>query len=136
MSLSNSYVFKQGASGAEVTVNGQLDGTYTELGAPVDITNKADGGAPRYQEDFVAGYGVSFAVTFTSTDNTQLNAIKLASQTGAHLPGIITSGVGNESWQCDKWAFTGRSDAAPVNGVTQVSITIMSSGLCTPTAPS
>jgi hypothetical protein len=136
MSLSNSYVFKQGASGSEVLVNGQLDGTFTEIGSLVDVTNKADGGAVKFHPDFIAGYGVSFAVTFTSTDNTQLNAIKLASRTGAQLPGVIESGVGTEAWQCDTWVFTGRSDAAPVNGVTQVSITISSSGVCTPTAPS
>lgn len=136
MSLSNSYLFQLGAAASEVTVAAQLDGTMTEIGEPVNVTNKADGGAPRYHPDFIAGYGVEFSVTFTSLDEALLNSIKAAARTGGQLAGKIVSGVGAESWQCDTWIFTGRSDAAPVNAVTQVSLTIKSSGTCTPVAPS
>ncbi len=136
MSLSNSYVFQLGESGSEVTVPGQLDGTRTDLGSPVEVTNKADGGAARYHPDFVAGSGQEFSVTFTSTDNATLNTIKSAANTGAQLAGKILSGVGAEAWQCDTWVFTGRSDAAPVNAVTQVSLTIRSSGVVTATPSS
>ena len=129
MSLSNSYVFQLGAASSEATVNGQLDGTMRELGEPVATTNKANGGAVTYHPDFVAGDGVEFAVTFTSTDETVLTSIKTAAASGAQLAGKIVSGVGAESWQCDTWVFSGRSDAAPVNAVTQVSLSIKSSGV-------
>ncbi len=136
MSLSNSYIFQLGASGSEVTVPGQLDGTMSPLGGPVETTNKANGGAVTYYPDFVAGKGFEFNVTFTSTDESALNEMKAAASSGAQLAGKILSGVGAESWQCDTWVFDGRSDAAPVNAVTQVSLTIKSSGPVTEVAAS
>lgn len=125
---SNSYVFKIGASGAEAVIAGQLDGTMTLNGAPVETTNKASGGYVEYLPDFVAGKQVMFAVTFTSADDASQNLVKAAVEAGTLVAGNILSGIGAEQWQCDTWSISGRSDAAPVNGVTQISCTISTSG--------
>jgi len=134
--ISNSFVFKIGAAGAEAAIAGQLDGTMTLNGAPVEITNKASGGYIEYCPDFVAGKQVAFAVTFTSTDEVSQNLVKAAIESGALVAGNIISGVGAEEWQCDTWSISGRSDAAPVNGVTQISCTISTSGAYTYTPAS
>ena len=55
MAGSNDYIIKLGASGSEAVIAGQLDGTMTQNGAPVDVTNKADGGKVRTFAGFVAG---------------------------------------------------------------------------------
>jgi len=135
MAGSNDYIIKLGASAAEAVIAGQLDGTMTQNGAPVDITNKADGGNVRYLHSFVAGKQITFAGTFTLMSETVQNTIKAAIESGDPLAGIVETGVGGESWQCDTWIVTGRSDAAPVNGVTQMSVTFSTSGGYTPTAP-
>ena len=128
MGLSNSYVFKIGVNGSEAVIAGQLDGTLTVGGAPVEVTNKASGGFIEYEPDFVAGKQVAFAATFTSRDDASQNLVKAAIEAGTQVAGNILSGVGAEEWQCDTWVITGRSDAAPVNGVTQISCNIMTSG--------
>jgi len=128
MAGSNDYVLKMGASGSEVVVSGQLDGTMTMNGAPVEITNKASGGYIEYLEGFVAGKQVAFAGTFTLLNTADQLTLKNAIESGNPIPGIVETGVGGESWQCDKWSISGRSDAAPLNGVAQMSLTISTSG--------
>jgi len=136
MGLSNSYVFKIGASGSEAEIAGQLDGTMTMNGSPVDVTNKANGGNIEYYPDFVAGKQISWAVTFTAADNVQLNTIKAAIEAGTLVAGNIVSGDGAEEWQCDTWSISGRSDTASVNGVTQLACTFNTSGSYTYTPSS
>lgn len=134
MAIANTYVFKSGATGSEANVAGELDGSMTMNGAPVEITNKASGGYIEYEPDFIAGKQISFSVTYTATDETEQNKIKSAAETGELLPGII-EGVGGETWQCDTWSFTGRSDAAATNTSVQMSLTINTSGAYVYTAP-
>ena len=124
-----------GASGSEVTVSGQLDGTMTMNGAPVEITNKASGGYIEYLADFVAGKQVSFAGTFTLLAEADQLTLKNAIENGTQIAGIVETGTGGESWQCDTWSISGRSDAAPLNGVPQMSVTFSTSGDYTYTAP-
>jgi hypothetical protein len=136
MAGSNDYVIKLGASGSEALVAGQLEGTRTDIGAPVEITNKANGGNVTYFDGFVAGQGVSFAGTFTLTQETVQDTIKAAINSGTQIAGVVESSIGGEKWQCDTWAVTGRSDSAAVNGVSQMSVTFNTSGAFTYTAPS
>ena len=135
MAGSNDYVLKMGASGSEVTVSGQLDGTMTMNGAPVEITNKASGGYIEYLADFVAGKQVSFAGTFTLLAEADQLTLKNAIENGTQIAGIVETGTGGESWQCDTWSISGRSDAAPLNGVPQMSLTISTSGVYVYTPP-
>lgn len=136
MAGSNDYVLKMGASGAEVTVSGQMDGTITLNGAPVEITNKASGGYIEYLPDFIAGKQVAFSGSFTLLNTADQLALKNAIEDGTQIAGIIETGVGGEAWQCDTWSVSGRSDAAPLNAIPQMSLTISSSGVYTYTAPS
>tara|TARA_R110000851_G_scaffold167578_1_gene313255 strand:- start:697 stop:1104 length:408 start_codon:yes stop_codon:yes gene_type:complete len=133
---SNDYILKLGASGSEAVIAGQLDGTMTKNGTLVDITDKSDGGKVKYLNSFVAGDQVSFAGTFTVLAETVQNTIKAAEASGTQIAGIIETAIGGESWQCDTWAVTGRSDSAGVNGAAQMSITFSTSGAFTYTAPS
>ena len=135
MAGSNDYVLKMGASGSEVTVSGQLDGTMTMNGAPVEITNKASGGYIEYLAVFVAGQQVSFAGTFTLLAEADQLTLKNAIENGTQIAGIVETGTGGESWQCDTWSISGRSDAAPLNGVPQMSLTISTSGVYVYTPP-
>jgi hypothetical protein len=135
MAGSNDYLIKLGASGSEAVIAGQLDGTMTQNGAPVDITNKADGGKVTLFADFVAGQQITFAGTFTLLSETVQNTIKDAAENGTQIAGVVETAVGGESWQCDTWSITGRSDAAPVNGVPQMSVTFSTSGDYSYTAP-
>ena len=128
MAGSNDYIIKLGADASELAIAGQLDGTMTQNGAPVDITNKADGGKVTLFNNFVAGQQITFAGTFTLLSETVQNTIKASIESGAQLAGIVETAVGGESWQCDTWSVTGRSDAAPVNGVPQMSVTFSTSG--------
>lgn len=136
MAGSNDYVIKLGASGSEATVAGQLDGTMTKNGAPVEVTNKANGGKVTYLDGFVAGDQVAFAGTFTLTAETVQNTIKAAIESGTQIPAVVETAIGGEKWQCDTWVVTGRSDSAAVNGVSQMSVNFMTSGAFTYTAPS
>ena len=136
MAGSNDYVIKLGASGSEALVAGQLEGTRTDIGAPIEITNKANGGNVTYFDGHVAGQGVSFAGTFTLTQETVQDTIKAAINSGTQIAGVVESGIGGEKWQCDTWSVTGRSDSAAVNGVSQMSVTFNTSGAFTYTAPS
>ena len=106
----------------------------TQNGAPVDITNKSDGGKVTLFNNFVAGQQIAFAGTFTLLDETVQNTIKGAIESGAQIAGIVETAVGGETWQCDTWSVAGRSDAAPVNGVPQMSVTFSTSGTYTYTA--
>jgi len=135
MAGSNDYIFKLGASGSEQVIAGQLDGTMTRNGTPVETTNKANGGKITYLNNFVSSDQVGFAGTFTLTNEAVQNTIKAAIESGGQLPGQIITGVGGEGWQCDTWQVMGRSDAAPVNGVPAMSVNFMTSGDFTPTAP-
>ena len=135
MAGSNDYIIKLGTSGAEAVIAGQLDGTMTQNGAPVETTNKADGGKIRYLADFVAGQQIAFAGTFTLLDETVQNTIKDAAENGTQIAGAVETAVGGEAWQCNTWIVSGRSDAAPLNGVPQMSVTFMTSGDYTYTAP-
>ena len=136
MAGSNDYVIKLGASGSEALVAGQLEGTRTDIGAPVEVTNKANGGNVTYFDGFVAGQGVSFAGVFTLTQETVQDTIKAAIQSGTQIPAVVESGIGGEKWQCDTWVVTGRSDSGAVNGVSQMSVTFNTSGAFSYTAPS
>ena len=136
MAGSNDYVIKLGADGSELLIAGQLEGTMTKNGAPVEITNKANGGNITYLDGFVAGDQVSFAGTFTLTADTVQNTIKSAIESGTQIPGVVQAGIGSEQWQCDTWSVTGRSDSAPVNGVSVMSVTFNSSGAFTHTPAS
>ena len=135
MAGSNDYVIKLGADGSEASVAGQLDGTMTKNGTAVEITNKANGGKITYLNGFVAGDQVAFAGTFTLTSEVVQNTIKAAIESGTHIPGVVETAVGGEKWQCDTWLVMGRSDAAPVNGVPAMSVSFMTSGDFTYTAP-
>ena len=135
MAGSNDYIIKLGATALELVIAGQLDGTMTQNGAPVDVTNKADGGKVRLFPGFVAGQQITFAGTFTLLSETVQNTIKAAIESGAQIPGIVETAVGGETFQCDTWSISGRSDAAPVNGVPQMSVTFSTSGDYTYTAP-
>jgi len=135
MAGSNDYIFKLGADGSESLIAGQLDGTMTVNGAPVEVTNKANGGKITYLDNFVAGQQVMFAGTFTLTQETVQDTIKASIESGAQLAGIIETGIGGEKWQCDTWSISGRSDSAAVNGVSQMSVTFSTSGDYTYTAP-
>jgi hypothetical protein len=79
---------------------------------------------------------VSFAGTFTLTADTVQNTIKSAIESGTQIPGVVQTGIGTEQWQCDTWSVTGRSDSAPVNGVSVMSVTFNSSGAFTHTPAS
>ena len=95
MAGSNDYVFKIGAVGVEAVIAGQLEGSMTLNGAPVEITNKASGGYIEYLPDFVAGKQVSFAVTFRATDDVAQNTVKAAIEAGTQVAGnIISSATG------------------------------------------
>jgi hypothetical protein len=133
---SNDYVIKLGADGAEALIGGQLDGTMTINGAPVEITNKANGGNITYLNSFVAGKQVAFAGVFTLTQETVQDTIKAAINSGTQIAGVIESGIGGEKWQCDTWSVAGRSDSAAVNSVSQMSVTFSTSGAYSYTAPS
>ena len=136
MAGSNDYLIKLGASGSELVIAGQLEGTRTDIGAPIEVTNKANGGKVTYLHGFVSGQGVSFAGVFTLTQETVQDTIKEAVATGNPIAGVVQSGIGGESWQCDTWIVTGRSDSAAVNGVSQMSVTFNTSGDFSRTAPS
>ena len=136
MAGSNDYVIKLGAQGSEAFIAGQLEGTRTDIGAPVEVTNKANGGNVTYFDGFVAGQGVSFAGVFTLTQETVQDTIKAAIQSGTQIPAVVESGIGGEKWQCDTWVVTGRSDSGAVNGVSQMSVTFNTSGAFSYTAPS
>lgn len=135
MTVSNDYILKLGASGSEAAIAGQMDGTMTLGGAPVDITNKANGGNITLLDGFIAGKQVVFAVTLTLLNEAVQNTIKAAVESGTQIPGVVETGVGGEKWQCDTWSITSRSDAAPVNGSTQMSVNVSTSGAYTYTAP-
>ena len=136
MAGSNDYVLKMGAAGSELTVAAQLDGSITSNGAPVEITNKASGGYVEYLANFVAGKQVSFSGSFTLTDEAAQNQLKAAIESGAQIPALVETGVGGESWQCNTWSISGRSDAAPLNGNITMSLTISTSGIYTHTPAS
>ncbi len=137
MAGSNDYIIKLGASGSEAVIAGQLDGTMTQNGAPVDITNKSNGGKVTLFNNFVAGQQITFAGTFTLVGGDAVqDSIKSAIESGAQIPGVVETGVNGEAWECATWSVTGRSDAAPVNGVPQMSVTFSTSGDYTYTAPS
>jgi hypothetical protein len=135
MAGSNDYVLKMGASGSEVVVSGQLDGTMALNGAPVETTNKASGGYIEYLAGFVAGKQVAFSGTFTLLNTADQLTLKNAIENGTQIAGIVETGTGGESWQCDTWSISGRSDAAPLNGIPQMSLTISTSGAYVYTAP-
>jgi hypothetical protein len=136
MAGSNDYVLKMGTSGSEVVVSGQLDGTMTMNGAPVEVTNKASGGYIEYLPDFVAGKQITFAGSFTLLAEADQLTLKNAIENGTQIAGIVETGTGGESWQCDTWSISGRSDAAPLNGIPQMSLTISTSGIYDYTPPS
>jgi hypothetical protein len=136
MAGSNDYVIKLGADGAEALIAGQLDGTMTINGAPVEVTNKANGGNITYLNSFVAGKQVAFAGAFTLTQETVQDTIKAAIESGTQIAGVVESGIGGEKWQCETWSVSGRSDSAGVNGVSQMSVTFSTSGAFVYTAPS
>ena len=136
MAGSNDYVIKLGAQGSEALVAGQIEGSRTDIGAPIEVTNKANGGNVTYFDGFVAGQGVSFAGVFTLTQETVQDTIKAAIQSGTQIPAVVESGIGGEKWQCDTWVVTGRSDSGAVNGVSQMSVTFNTSGAFSYTAPS
>ena len=135
MAGSNDYVLKMGTSGSEVVVSGQLDGTMTMNGAPVEVTNKASGGYIEYLPDFVAGKQITFAGSFTLLAEADQLTLKNAIENGTQIAGIVETGTGGESWQCDTWSISGRSDAAPLNGIPQMSLTISTSGIYVYTPP-
>ncbi len=136
MAGSNDYIIKLGADGAEALIAGQLEGTRTDIGAPVDVTNKANGGNVTYFNGFVAGQGVSFAGVFTLTQETVQDTIKAAINSGTQIAGVVESGIGGAKWQCATWAVTGRIDSGAVNCVSQMSVTFNTSVAFTSKAPS
>ena len=136
MAGSNDYIIKLGTSGSEALIGGQLDGTMTINGAPVEITNKANGGNITYLNSFVAGKQVTFAGVFTLTQETVQDTIKAAINSGTQIAAVVETGIGGEKWQCDTWIVLGRSDSGAVNGVSQMSVTFSTSGAYTYTAPS
>lgn len=134
MAGSNDYVIKAGAGGSEVDILGQLDGTMTLNGAPVETTNKSSGGYIEYLDAFMAGKQIQFAGNFNLINEAGQNTIKGDIESGLQADYTIETGVGGESWT-GKFVVSGRSDGAPLNGVPTMAVTFMSSGEYTYTAP-
>ena len=133
MAGSNDYVVKAGV-GVTTEILGQLDGTMTLNGAPVETTNKASGGYIEFLDAFVAGKQVTFAGNFNLINDAGQNAIKAAMESGVQTEFTVETGVGGESWE-GSFVVTGRSDSAPLNGVPTMAVTFSSSGVYTYTAP-
>lgn len=134
MAGSNDYVIKAGTGGAQTDILGQLDGTMTLNGAPVETTNKASGGYIEYLDAFTAGKQITFSGNFNLINDDGQNTIKADIESGVQADYTIETGVGGESWT-GKFVVSGRSDSAPLNGVPTMAVTFMSSGVYTYTAP-
>lgn len=137
MAAGNTYVIEVSTDGGTTynVLAGQLDGTMTLAGTPVDITNKASQGYIEYLPDFLAGKQVQFAGSFILTNEAAQNLIReAAASTGAQIDARVSTGVGGEAFE-GKFAVLNRSDSAPLNDKVTMSVNLNSSGIYTYTAP-
>lgn len=124
----NTYLVKMADDLGEMKcIDGQMEGTLTLGGTPIDITNKCTGGYIEYLPDFLASKQVVFAGSFQMLNAASLTKIKAAAEMGSVLAMEITTGVGTEKWR-GNFLPNGRSDTAALNAMSTMSVTLSSSG--------
>jgi predicted secreted protein len=118
------------------TIVGQMEGTITYNGTPVEITNKADGGFASTMSGVLANKSVTFSGTCVYNSDAQFRALKAAADNHTHGTYTIDypSNATTDESITGTWGVSGWSDSAPVNDKLTCSFTLTTSGTYTRTA--
>lgn len=119
------------------TIVGQMEATVTFGGTPIDITNKSTNDWVTLLNNNLANKQLSISGTIIYNDNTSYKAIRVAAQTGNQDTYTVVYNAGlttDEEFSC-VMVPTGMSDALPMGDKVTTSITFLSSGAVSHTAP-
>lgn len=127
------YYIMTGTSGSETQLVGQLEGTMTIGGEPIDVTNKSS-------QDFIElfdGVTTSKQITFSGSlhynSDAGFEAVRAAAFSGSHINAVIQCGASGETFT-GNFQVSGVADTAPVDGTAvTTSVTFGSSGVVTRT---
>ena len=113
---------------------GQMEGTITYNGSPIDISNKSYADNVTLMDAELAGKQLQFAGTITYNNDTQFRKVRADSLVGTQDTYTITytgsGAVTNESFSAIM-VPTGLSDPIPHGDKVTTSITFLSSGVIT-----
>ena len=112
---------------------GQMDGTLTYNGTPIDVSNKSTGDDVCLMDGELSGKQLQFAGTIVYNDDTQYRKVRADSLTGTQDAYTITytsDSTTDESFSA-QMVPNGLSDALPHGDKVTTSITFLSSGAVT-----
>lgn len=117
------------------TIVGQMEGTLTFNGSPIDISNKSYADNITLLDAELAGKQLQFAGTIVYNDDTQYRKVRADSLSGTQDTYTITytsSATTDEAFSASM-VPNGLSDAFPHGDKVSTSITFLSSGIITHT---
>lgn len=115
------------------SIVGQMEGTLTFNGSPIDISNKSYSDDVTLLDAELAGKQLQFAGSIVYNDDTQFRKVRADSLTGTQDDYTITyvsDATTDESFSA-KMTPNGLSDALPHGDKVTTSITFLSSGVIT-----
>ena len=115
------------------SIVGQMEGTLTFNGSPIDISNKSYSDDVTLLDAELAGKQLQFAGSIVYNDDTQFRKVRADSLTGTQDDYTITyvsNATTDESFSA-KMTPNGLSDALPHGDKVTTSITFLSSGVIT-----
>lgn len=115
---------------------GQADFTHTFGGAPIEITNKSYNDTIVYLDGELTGKQHVFSGAITYNDDAQYRAMRDAAFAGTQITLTLTyvgSGAVTDESFTGQFVPTGLSDAIPMGGKVETTISFNSSGVVTRT---
>lgn len=115
------------------SIVGQMEGTLTFNGSPIDISNKSYSDDVTLLDAELAGKQLQFAGSIVYNDDTQFRKVRADSLTGTqddYTINYVSNATTDESFSA-KMTPNGLSDALPHGDKVTTSITFLSSGVIT-----
>ena len=115
------------------SIVGQMEGTLTFNGSPIDISNKSYSDNVTLLDAELAGKQLQFAGSIVYNDDTQFRKVRANSLTGTqddYTINYVSNATTDESFSA-KMTPNGLSDALPHGDKVTTSITFLSSGVIT-----
>ena len=123
------YYIMTGDTGSETQLIGQLEGTMTLGGEPIDVTNKSSQDYVELFDGVTTSKQVVFSGSLHYNNDAAFETVRAAAFSGAHINAVVKCGGSGETLTAE-FAVSGLSDTAPVDGTAvTTSLTFSSSGV-------
>lgn len=109
------YYIMTGDTGSETQLIGQLEGTMTIGGEPIDVTNKSSQEFIELFDGVTTSKQITFSGSLHYNNDAAFEAVRAAAFSGSHINAVVKCGESGETYT-GNFQVSGVSDTAPVDG--------------------